>query len=186
MHLGALTIVPVRANLHLVAQPVANALKGFADAERVGVAEIDPALSDTTAFCAHYKISLEQAANCVILEAKHGEREWLAACVVLGDTRADVNGLARKTLDARRVSFAPMERAVSETGMEYGAITPVGLPNPPVGGWRILIDKAVADVQLVVIGSGKRASKLIVPGSFLATLPNAQIVEGLGRVLTIT
>ena len=178
MHLGALTIVPVRANLHLVAQPVANALKGFADAERVGVAEIDPALSDTTAFCAHYKISLEQAANCVILEAKRGDREWLAACVVLGNTRADVNGLARKTLDARRVSFAPMERAVSETGMEYGAITPLGLP----ASWPILIDARVAASDAVVIGSGIRASKLIVPGSFLAARESVQVLENLGRV----
>jgi len=178
MHLGALTIVPVRANLHLVAQPVANALKGFADAERVGVAEIDPALSDTTAFCAHYKISLEQAANCVILEAKRGDREWLAACVVLGNTRADVNGLARKTLDARRVSFAPMERAVSETGMEYGAITPLGLP----ASWPILIDARVAASDAVVIGSGIRASKLIVSGSFLAALPSVRVLENLGRV----
>jgi len=177
MHLGALTIVPVRENFHLVAGSVADALKKATNAEDVGVAEIDPTLSDTAAFCAHYKIGLAQAANCVILEAKRGDREWLAACVVLGNTRADVNGLARKTLDARRVSFAPMERAVSETGMEYGAITPIGLPS----GWPILLDARVAASDAVVIGSGIRESKLIVPGSFLASLQSVQVLENLGQ-----
>lgn len=175
--LGTLTIVPVRENLSLVARPVAEALEHAPHGDMVGVAGIDATLSDTAAFCEHYKVGLDRAANCVILEAKRGDETWLAACVVLGTTRADVNGLARKTLDARRVSFAPMERAVSETGMEYGAITPVGLPAK----WPILIDKAVAETDLLIIGSGIRASKLVVPGTFLASLPNVQVLEGLGR-----
>lgn len=120
---------------------------------------------------------MEQAANCVVLEAKRGEKTWFAACVILGSTRADVNGLARRTFDARKVSFAPMEKAVAETGMEFGAITPVGLPR----NWSILIDKAVADSDYVIIGSGIRKSKLAVPGSFLASLPNAQVLDGLGQ-----
>jgi prolyl-tRNA editing enzyme YbaK/EbsC (Cys-tRNA(Pro) deacylase) len=97
--------------------------------------------------------------------------------VVLGSTRADVNGLARRTLDARKVSFAPMDKAVSQTGMEYGGITPIGLPLD----WPILVDKAVVDSEWVIIGSGIRKSKLVVPGSFFRTLPNVQVLEGLGR-----
>ena len=124
---------------------------------------------------------MNQAANCVVLEAKRADRNWFAACVVFGNTRADVNGLARKTLDARKVSFAPMEQAVAQTGMEYGAITPIGLPSD----WSILIDKAVADSNYVIIGSGIRKSKLAVPGSFLASLPNVQVLDGLGQQKTI-
>ena len=101
--------------------------------------------------------------------------------MILGSTRADVNGLARRTLDARKVSFAPMEQAVAQTGMEYGAITPVGLP----ADWSILIDKAVADSEYVIIGGGVRKSKIVVPGNFLASLPNAQVLEGLGQTKTI-
>ncbi len=178
--LGTLKIVPVTEHLDLVAKPVSDALSKLSSAGEVGVAEIDPNLSDTAAFCEHYQVGMERAANCVVLEAKRAERTWFAACVILGSTRADVNGLARKTLDARKVSFAPMEKAVSETGMEYGAITPIGLPE----GWSILVDKAVADTDYVIIGSGIRKSKLIISGKFLATLPTAQVLEGLGRVIS--
>ena len=175
--LGTLSIAPATKQPDLLAPVVYETIAKLAPTEEVGVAEIDPALSDTAAFCEHYKVEMEQAANCVVLEAKRGDKSWFAACVILGSTRADVNGLARKILDARKVSFAPMEKAVAQTGMEYGAITPVGLP----ADWPILVDKAVADSAQVIIGSGIRGSKLVVPGSLFAHLPNVQIVENLGR-----
>ena len=65
-----------------------------------------------------------------------------------------------------------MEAAVAETGMEYGGITPVGLP----AGWPILVDEHVDATDAVVIGSGLRRSKLVVPGSLLARLPGAEII----------
>ncbi len=175
MKLGTLEIVQTNENLELLAEPVKEFILNISENQEVGVAEIDPNLSDTAGFCENYKVSMNQAANCVILEAKRGDKSWFAACVILGNTRADVNGLARRTLDARKASFAPMEKAVEQTGMEYGAITPVGLPN----NWPILIDKAVIDSEYVVIGSGIRKSKLVVSGKFLANLPNVQILEGL-------
>lgn len=67
--------------------------------------------------------------------------------------------------------------AVAESGMETGAITPIGLPE----SWPILIDKTVADSAYVIVGSGIRNTKLAVSGAFLASLPNATIVEGLGQ-----
>ena len=39
-----------------------------------------------------------------------------------------MNGVIRKWLDVRKVSFAPQPEAVQLTGMEYGGITPIGLP----------------------------------------------------------
>ena len=181
IHLGSLKIVPANEHPDWMANVVAQALAGAPDADKVGVTEIDPGLSDTTAFCEHYQVGMNQAANCVVLEAKRADKSWFAACVIFGSTRADVNGLARRTLDARKVSFAPMEMAVAQTGMEYGAITPVGLPSD----WSILIDKAVADSDYVIIGSGIRKSKLAVPGRFLVSLPNAQVLEGLGQIKTL-
>ncbi len=178
IHLGTLKILPALQHSELLATKVTEALAKTANADQVGVAEIDPQLSDTAAFCQHYEVGMDQSANCVILEAKRGEKTWFAACVILGSTRADINGLARRTLDARRVSFAPMEKAVAESGMEYGAITPMGLPPE----WPILIDKAVADSKCVIIGSGMRKSKLAVSGNFLASLPNAQVLEGLAQL----
>jgi prolyl-tRNA editing enzyme YbaK/EbsC (Cys-tRNA(Pro) deacylase) len=98
-----------------------------------------------------------------------------AACVVLANTRADVNTVVRKRLDARKASFASMEDAVTLTGMEYGGITPLGLPE----AWPILIDRAVLDRDVVVIGSGLRRSKIALPSTALADVPGAEIVDGL-------
>jgi prolyl-tRNA editing enzyme YbaK/EbsC (Cys-tRNA(Pro) deacylase) len=179
--LGTLEIVPAIEHPDLLATSVTKALSSLPKSDIVGVSEIDSNLSDTAAFCEHYQVSMSQAANCVVLEAKRGDKSWFAACVILGSTRADVNGLARKTLDARKVSFAPMEQAVAQTGMEYGAITPVGLPPE----WAVLIDKKVAESEYVIIGSGVRKSKLVVRGKFLASLPNAQVLDGLGQTKTI-
>jgi len=124
IHLGTLEIIPVSEHPELVAKTVASGLSSLSNVNEVGVTKIDPNLSDTAEFCEHYHIGMNQAANCVVLEAKHGDRTWYAACVILGSTRVDVNGMTRRTLGARRVSFAPMEHAVTQTGMEYGAITP--------------------------------------------------------------
>ena len=93
----------------------------------------------------------------------------------LATSRADVNGVVRRRLDARKASFAAMEVAVAETGMEYGGITPIGLPV----GWPVLIDAAVLTRDTVVIGSGIRASKIALPAAALATLPTAEVIEGL-------
>jgi prolyl-tRNA editing enzyme YbaK/EbsC (Cys-tRNA(Pro) deacylase) len=107
---------------------------------------------------------------------REGE-ERLAACLVRADTRADVNNLVKRTLDVRKASFLSMERAVEESGMEYGGITPVGLPP----AWRILVDEACLEIPAAVIGSGVRRSKLLVPGHLLAELPRAEVLTGLGR-----
>ena len=142
----------------------------------MGVAEIDPQLADTAAFCAAYDVAPEASANCVVVAGRRGETSTMAACMVLATTRADVNGVVRRRLDARKASFAPMDVAVAETGMEYGGITPVGLP----ADWPILVDAAVVAAGEVVIGSGVRRSKLVLPGAALAELPGAEVIEGLG------
>jgi prolyl-tRNA editing enzyme YbaK/EbsC (Cys-tRNA(Pro) deacylase) len=93
------------------------------------VAAIDPDLADTAAFCAEYGVGLEVSANCVVIAGRRGELTRYAACMVLATTRADVNGTVRRLLDARKASFAPMDDAVRLTGMEYGGITPLGIPS---------------------------------------------------------
>lgn len=182
IHLGALEFLPAAEHPELVAGVVSKAFLNGLNTEGVGVTQIDPALSDTAAFCEHYKVGMNQSANCVVLEAKRADRSWLAACVILGNTRADINGVVRRMLDARKVSFAKMEEAVAKSAMEFGAITPLGLP----ADWTILIDRAVVDSEYVIIGSGIRGSKLAVPGSFFALLPNVQILEGLGQSKILT
>lgn len=153
----------------LMATPVREAVRGHAE---VRVAPIDPELADTAAFCAHYGLTLETSANCVVVAAKRGGETTYAACMVLATDRADVNGVVRRHLGARKASFAPMAEATGLTGMEYGGITPFGLPR----GWPVLVDEAVAATPFVVVGSGLRRSKLWVPGKLVASLPNAEVV----------
>ena len=159
----------------LVAQPVADALASWPRAGDVLAAPIDPNVADTAEFCATYGVAPVDSANCVVIAGRRGGESRYAACVVLATTRADVNGVVRRRLDARKASFAPMEDAVTFTGMEYGGITPIGLPSP----WPIFIDAAVLSRQVVVIGSGLRRSKIALPASALAELPHAEVVEGL-------
>jgi prolyl-tRNA editing enzyme YbaK/EbsC (Cys-tRNA(Pro) deacylase) len=175
---GTLEFKPVGEHPELLAPPVVAALRSSLDAEGVGVSEIDPALADTMTFCERYNVRPEISANCVVLQAKRGDKVWFAASVILATTRADVNGAVRQILKARKVSFASMQEAVSRTSMEHGGITPIGLP----GDWPLLLDKAVADADCVIVGSGIRKSKIAISGRLLARLPNATIVEGLGQL----
>jgi prolyl-tRNA editing enzyme YbaK/EbsC (Cys-tRNA(Pro) deacylase) len=177
--LGTLHAVPALDRPDLLGDRVALALKALdpADAALVGVAEIDPELADTAQFCAAYSSPLDRSANCVVVAGRRGEDTRYAACLVLASTRADVNGLVRKRLNARKASFAPMDDAVELTGMEYGGITSIGLPE----GWPLLVDAAVAAAPAVVIGSGIRGSKLALPGELAARLPGAEVIDGLGR-----
>ncbi len=158
----------------LLADPVARAVAAWGRSDVVAAA-IDPALADTAAFCERYGVAMEDSANCVVIAGRRGDVTRYAACVVLATTRADVNGVVRKRLDARKASFAPMDDAVALSGMEFGGITPIGLP----ADWPVLIDAAVLERDTVVIGSGLRRSKIALPAPALAQLPGAEIIDGL-------
>jgi prolyl-tRNA editing enzyme YbaK/EbsC (Cys-tRNA(Pro) deacylase) len=178
--MGSLDIVPALERPDLLAAPVAAALaawRGPVPVGEIGVAEIDPELADTAAFCERYGVGLDESANCVVVAARRGGDTRLAACVVLATTRADVNGLVRRHLGARRASFAPMEVATAESGMEHGGITPIGLPE----AWPVLVDAAVTAVPRVVVGSGVRRSKLVLPGKALADLRGVEVLDNLAH-----
>ncbi|MGY2085204.1 YbaK/EbsC family protein [Blastococcus sp. SYSU DS0539] len=175
--LGSLRWLPAAERTDLLAPPVAAALPGLPGG--AWVAEIAEDLADTAAFSQAYDVPLAASANCVVVASRRAGETTLAACLVLATTRADVNGLVRRHLGARKASFAPQDVAVAESGMAYGGITPVGLP----AAWPVLVDAAVAAAELVVIGSGTRGSKLAVPGALLAALPGAVVLDGLGRPL---
>jgi prolyl-tRNA editing enzyme YbaK/EbsC (Cys-tRNA(Pro) deacylase) len=172
--IGPGTLDWTTATAQLVAAPVWSALGSWGRVD-VLAAPIDPAVADTAAFCQTYGVAMEESANCVVIAGRRGDVTRYAACMVLATTRADVNGIVRKRLDARKASFAPMEDAVVLTGMEFGGITPIGLPEP----WPILVDAAVLDREIVVIGSGLRRSKLALPSAALAELPGAEVIDGL-------
>ncbi|MCJ0949975.1 hypothetical protein MTX37_29055 [Rhodococcus sp. ARC_M8] len=161
----------------LLARPVLRSLRDAPYAGKVGVVEIPPEFSDTAAMMAEYHLPFTVAVNCVLIAGKRAGTERIAACLVRADTRADVNGAARRALDVRGPSFMPQERATCESEMEFGGITPFGLPQ----NWRIFVDPRVFDIDVAVLGSGLRRSKLLVAGSVLRQLPTAEALEGLGN-----
>ncbi|MDQ1040265.1 prolyl-tRNA editing enzyme YbaK/EbsC (Cys-tRNA(Pro) deacylase) [Streptomyces sp. V3I8] len=171
---------PAPERLDVLTGPVADAVRGWrggVPAEQIVYVDTEPEWADTATFLEHYGPELlDRSANCVVVAGRRGGATTLAACVVPSATRVDVNGVVRRQLGARKASFAPMDTATGETGMEYGGITPIGLP----ADWPVLIDSAVVDLPYVLVGSGRRRGKLLVPGKAFAELPNAVVLEGLG------
>jgi prolyl-tRNA editing enzyme YbaK/EbsC (Cys-tRNA(Pro) deacylase) len=173
--LGGLIAVPASTRMDLLAPPTLSALRDAGLLDAVGVVEIDPAVSDTAATQEKFGLSSDTLANCVVVGGRREGVERIAACLVLATGRADVNNIVKRTLDVRKASFLPLDRAVELTGMEYGGITPIGLPD----SWPILVDRRVVASQLVVIGSGLRRSKILVPGHLLTRLVGVQVIDGL-------
>jgi prolyl-tRNA editing enzyme YbaK/EbsC (Cys-tRNA(Pro) deacylase) len=166
--LGKLDWQPASNHPELLAEPVRAALGDL----RAYAAAIDPGLADTAAFCAEYDVPMAASANCVIVHGKRAGDSTYAAVMVLATHRADVNGVIRKHLGVRKISFAAQDDAVNSTGMEYGGITPIGVP----ADWPVLVDEAIAQAGPVVIGSGLRASKILIDGTELSKLSTATIL----------
>ncbi len=134
----------------------------------------DPELADTAVFCQHYGYALEVSANTIIVKAKTGEERFVA-CVVLANTRLDVNKVVRKRLAARRVSFASADETREVTGMELGGVTPLALPvDLPM--W---IDQRVMSAHYIVLGGGDRSTKIKIAPKVLLQIPGATVVENL-------
>ncbi|MCK0115882.1 hypothetical protein MWU57_02460 [Isoptericola sp. S6320L] len=180
----------VRALDHtdLLAPSVRAALRTWSATEprvrtEVAVAAIDPDHADTATLNTVHGLPPEISANCVVVAGRRGDVERVAACVVPATTRADVNTRVRRLLDARKASFLSADRATAESGMEYGGITPLGLPEP----WRVLVDERfAAPGPLALMGSGLRRSKLLLPGDLLCTAPRAEVVADLGVVPAVS
>jgi prolyl-tRNA editing enzyme YbaK/EbsC (Cys-tRNA(Pro) deacylase) len=173
--LGDLTTVPASARPDLLAPPTTRLLTTMGLLETVGVVEIDPAVSDTAATREEFDLDAATLANCVVVAGKREGVERIAACVVLSTTRADINNAVKRLLDVRKASFLPMDRAVELTGMEYGGITPIGLPAE----WPVFVDHRVIETEVVIIGSGVRNSKILLPGDVLGDLPGVRVVDDL-------
>lgn len=137
----------------------------------------DPELADTAEFCEAYGIPLNQSANAILVASRKPEGHN-AMCLVLADTRLDVNGVVRKRLGVRKVSFASGELTKELTGQEIGGVTVFDLPSDlPV--W---VDNRVMDHDWVVIGAGSRSAKLKLDPAQFADQDGFEIVQDLARI----
>lgn len=139
--------------------------------------ECDPDLADTAAFCEAYDIPIEQSANAILVASRKPEGHQ-AVCVVLAHTRLDVNGVVRRKLGVRKLSFAPAELTFELTGQEIGGVTVFGLPKElPV--W---FDSRVLEPEWVVIGAGTRSAKIRLDPTQFEGLDGFEIVENLAKL----
>lgn len=142
------------------------------------VVACDPELADTAEFCEAYGYAVEDSANTIIVVGKSDPRVY-AACVVLANTRLNVNGVVRKRLGTRKASFAPGEESAAETGMASGGVTPFGLPR----SMPIWVDSRVMERSRIVLGGGGRDRKVLAPPSVLLGLVNVEVVPDLAKEL---
>ncbi len=135
----------------------------------------DPALADTVQFCDAYGFELDESANTILVVGKTDPPVY-AACVVLANTRLDVNKVVRKKLGARKASFANAEDTERLTGQTIGGVTPFGLPDD----LPIWVDARVMNRPRIILGGGSRDRKVLAAPEILTAL-GAEVVEDLAR-----
>lgn len=140
------------------------------------VVECDPDLADTAAFCEAYGYSPEDSANAIVVVGK-ADPPVFAMCLVLADSRLDVNKVVRKKLGVRKCSFASAEQTIELTGMQIGGVTPFGTTTQ----LPLWIDSRVMERDRLIIGGGSRDRKLLVPPATLVSHPSAEVIEGLAK-----
>lgn len=143
------------------------------------VVPCDPDLADTAAFCDAYGYSTEDSANAIVVVGK-SEPPAFTMCLVLADSRLDVNKVVRKKLGVRKCSFATAEQTVDLTGMQIGGVTPFGTSTE----LPLWIDPRVMERERLIIGGGSRDRKLLVPPATLAAHPRAEVIDGLAKQST--
>ena len=142
------------------------------------VVDCDPALADTADFVAAYGYAMEDSANTILVIGK-SDPPVFAACVVLAHTRLDVNRTVRKRLGTKKASFAPPDDTQRITGMAIGGVTPFALP----ADLPLWIDSRVVERDRIVLGGGSRSCKVVGPPALLTSLPNADVVEDLAKLV---
>lgn len=139
------------------------------------IIECDPALADTARFCEAYGYELEDSANTIVVIGK-AEPPVYAACVVLANTRLDVNKVVRKRLGTRKASFASGGDTEALTGMAIGGVTPFNLP----AGMPVWVDARVMERDRIVLGGGGRDRKVIAAPKLLVAA-GADVVDDLAK-----
>ena len=137
----------------------------------------DPDKADTAVFCDYYGYAAEDSANTILVSAKTGEKKTVA-CVLLADSRLDVNHVVRKRLQSRRVSFASADKTRELTGMDIGGVTPIALP----ADMAIWVDSRVMRRERIILGGGSRSAKVITTPELFKHLPNTEIIDELAYI----
>ena len=173
--LGRLESLPALDHPELLAPPVVAALAAWEHGGELAVVEIDPSVADTAAMSEAYDLGMDTGANCVVVG---GKRDGAGAGRGLpGPRRHPGRRQQRRQADPRRAQvLVPVDgpggrgvRRWSTAGSRRS-----GCPRD----WRLLVDARVLEIDVAVIGSGVRRSKLLIPGRLAGALPGAEVSGG--------
>ena len=175
---GTLTLQPALDHPDLLGAPVREALDAWEHAAEVLVAEIDPELADTAAMTEAYDVPLDASANCVVVMGRRARRG--AHRRVRRTRRHPGRRQQRGPQGPRRAQVPPSSTTTARS--RRPAWSTAGSPRSACpADWRLLVDAPVTEIELAIIGSGIRGSKLFLPGRLLGELPGAEIVPDLAR-----
>ncbi|MEX1038267.1 MAG: YbaK/EbsC family protein [Acidimicrobiia bacterium] len=159
--------------------PLHDAVQSYLSSHDIDheVMDCDPDLADTAAFCEAYGVPLENSANAILAASKKPEGMY-ALCLVLATDRLDVNGTVRRTLGARKVSFASAEDTLARTGQEIGGVTVFGIPDDI----PIWVSPTVIGRDWVIVGAGTRSAKIKLDPAVFEGHPRFEVIPGLVKV----
>jgi prolyl-tRNA editing enzyme YbaK/EbsC (Cys-tRNA(Pro) deacylase) len=132
----------------------------------------NPEWADTESFCAHYNIPRDRAANTILVASKTEPKQH-AACLVLANTKLDVNHAVSRLMGIKRLSFASADETKAVTGQLIGGVTLFGLPDTI----PLYIDSRIMAADYVIVGGGNRSTKIKLLPSELRKLPQLTVAE---------
>lgn len=173
---------PILENRELVPKCIYDFINKWNDEEKRNflVAKIDPNYADGEKLCNKYNIDKRVGFNCLIVECRRKDVIKYCALVVPIGFKYNMGSVVRKYTNSRVVSVAPLDFILKETNMEYGSITPIGLPSD----WKILVDPLIKEQTFIIIGGGLVKSKISLPTNLFLKLPNVEIVEGIAKSIS--
>ncbi len=179
MKIGSLEFSPIIENKNLVSECIYDFVNNWNDEEKGQflVAKIDPTFADGNKLCEQYNIDKRIGFNCLIVECKRNDIVKYCALIVPIGYKYNMGSVVRKYTNSRVVSVAPLDYVLKKTGMEYGSITPIGLPKD----WAILVDPLIKNQEQIIIGGGLVNSKISLPIELFLKIPNVEIVEGIAK-----
>jgi len=110
----------------------------------------------------------EQVGKVILLEA----RKRLVAVLVASDQEPDLGRVARAVPTAR-LTEVPSERAAELTEFLAEAVPPVGLPE----GTRVIIDRPLADQEVLYFAGGEATSMLKIRAADLIRTTDAKVAR---------
>lgn len=172
-----LEFVSVASHPEYVAPKMLSFLNSHELTDKIQVAQIDPQYADGKKLSEAYGVDINQKLNCLAFVGKRDGQIRYAAVVVPYGKRVNSGAVLKYAMDATKPSFANLDDVIAMTCMEFGSITPVGLPDD----WQVLIGSSVKELDAVIIGGDRVDAKFKTTPQILARLPHAKFVDQLAK-----